>query len=121
ELHELQPPATGEPERPGEPRPLSGSSRSSLHAKTYMADGRKLFVGSLNLDPRSAFLNTEMGVVIESGALCTAVRSRLLGRLPDIAYRVELDKASGRMAWITRDGGKDARYEAEPDAGGVRR
>lgn len=47
---------------------ITGSSRASLHAKTYIIDRRYLFVGSLNLDPRSALLNTEMGVVYDSPA-----------------------------------------------------
>ena len=44
----------------------TGSSAASLHAKTFAADGEKMFVGSFNFDPRSALLNTEMGLVIES-------------------------------------------------------
>ena len=45
---------------------LGGSSQASLHAKTYIIDRRMLFVGSLNLDPRSIVLNTEVGVVYHS-------------------------------------------------------
>ena len=42
-------------------RGLTGNSGSSLHAKTFSIDGRKVFIGSLNFDPRSTLLNTEMG------------------------------------------------------------
>ena len=36
----------------------------SLHAKTLVVDGKTLFIGTFNLDPRSANLNTEVGVLI---------------------------------------------------------
>ena len=37
---------------------------ASLHAKTFAVDREQAFVGSFNFDPRSAALNTEMGLVI---------------------------------------------------------
>jgi cardiolipin synthase C len=112
EIQELKPGA----ELKAEAKP-GGSSGSSLHAKTYMVDARRLYVGSFNLDPRSVRLNTEMGIVLESEALCASVRERLLERLPDIAYRVERDPNSGALAWITREDGKEVRYESEPGMG----
>jgi putative cardiolipin synthase len=116
ELYELKP--TADLSRAGKRRLTgSSSSRSSLHAKTYMADQQTLFVGSLNLDPRSARLNTEMGVVIDSAALCTMLRTRLLGRIPEAAWRVELDRGTDRLVWITRDGGREVREESEPSMG----
>lgn len=48
---------------------LFGSSGASLHTKSLAVDGRTLFVGSFNLDPRSASLNTEQGVFVEDEAL----------------------------------------------------
>ena len=44
---------------------LLGSSGASLHTKALAADGRGVFVGSFNLDPRSASLNTEQGVFVD--------------------------------------------------------
>jgi putative cardiolipin synthase len=117
ELHELKPTAEVQLARDGRKRIRGSSSGSALHAKTYMADARTLFVGSFNLDPRSARLNTEMGVVIQSEALCAAVRESFLKGLHEIAYRVELDKASGKLAWITREDGREVRYDAEPGMG----
>lgn len=62
-LYELQPnhavPTTKD-------RGLTGSSATSLHAKTFIVDEKRIFIGSFNLDPRSARLNTEMGIVLES-------------------------------------------------------
>jgi putative cardiolipin synthase len=37
---------------------LSGSARSSLHCKAFAFDRKDVFIGSLNLDPRSGDINT---------------------------------------------------------------
>lgn len=55
---------------------LTGSS-ASLHAKTFSIDGRRIFVGSFNFDPRSAMLNTEMGVIVESPRIAAALSEAL--------------------------------------------
>ena len=38
--------------------------RVCIHSKTYVVDQEKVMVGSFNLDPRSANLNTEVGLII---------------------------------------------------------
>lgn len=48
---------------------LFGSSGASLHTKAFAVDGRALFVGSYNLDPRSTWLNCEQGVLVENATL----------------------------------------------------
>lgn len=48
-----------------------GLSRSSLHTKAFLIDREKLFIGSFNWDPRSANINTEMGIVLDSPGLAT--------------------------------------------------
>ncbi len=48
---------------------LFGSGRASLHTKAFAVDGELVFVGSFNLDPRSAYLNTEMGAFVRHSAL----------------------------------------------------
>jgi putative cardiolipin synthase len=116
ELMELKPTATAQLAHEGKMR-TRGSSGSALHAKTYMADARTLFVGSFNLDPRSSRLNTEMGIVIQSPELCAALRERLLPRLAEIAYRVELDKSSSALAWVTQEDGRGIRHDSEPGVG----
>jgi putative cardiolipin synthase len=54
---------------------LFGSSGASLHTKALAVDGTGAFVGSFNLDPRSASLNTEQGVLVESAAIAGQVES----------------------------------------------
>ena len=53
-----------------------GSSGASLHTKAMLIDRRWVYVGSMNLDPRSANLNTEMGVLVESPELAEQLRAQ---------------------------------------------
>lgn len=80
---------------------FSINSSSSLHAKTFAMDGDRLFVGSFNFDPRSARLNTEMGLIMDSPALAEELTSAFGPDLLLNAYRVELDD-NGDLVW--RDG-----------------
>jgi putative cardiolipin synthase len=41
----------------------------AIHAKSMVIDGSKVFIGTFNLDPRSANLNTEVGVLIDNPEL----------------------------------------------------
>ncbi|MDR3383664.1 phospholipase D family protein [Cupriavidus basilensis] len=117
ELYELKPSAYAELAREGH-RSLISKSRASLHAKSYMVDGHLLFVGSLNLDPRSARLNTEMGVVLDSAALCAQLGTGLDDKLLDVAYKVMLEPgpagAEPELVWVTREDGLLRTYDSEP-------
>lgn len=95
-----------------------GSSTARLHAKLVVIDRKTLFVGSMNLDPRSAHINTEMGLVIESPQL-----ARELRRVIDIdklqsAYRLRLDAQGMCCEWLTFDeaGEREMVLASEPDA-----
>ena len=70
----------------------------TLHAKVFAIDGQKLFVGSFNLDPRSADINTEMGLVATSPAITLEYLQVLEDVLDDIAYKVTLDD-SDKLRW----------------------
>ena len=80
-----------------------GSSGSSLHAKTFAVDGERIFVGSFNFDPRSAHLNTEMGLLIDSPEMASQMSRMLDQSLPSAAYHVQID-AHGRLSWTTESG-----------------
>jgi len=106
------------PDRTG--RSGSGSSASSLHAKTFAVDRSRAFVGSFNFDPRSARLNTEMGFVIESPALAEAIADWFAHEVPTRAYQVTLGD-TGRLRWIDRHDGVEVVQEEEPGTGVWRR
>ncbi|PXW28458.1 phospholipase D family protein [Paraburkholderia caballeronis] len=91
-----------------------GSSGSSLHAKTFAVDGERVFVGSLNFDPRSANLNTELGFVIDSPTLAKRIEEAFWKVAPQLAYEVKLDD-NGRLYWIGRSGDQTIRYDTEPN------
>ncbi|HVY04733.1 MAG TPA: phospholipase D family protein [Burkholderiales bacterium] len=110
ELYELKPGATALPDAGG--KSIAGSSHASLHAKTYMVDRRMLFVGSLNLDPRSVRLNTEMGIAMESADLCARFGSGFDAKILEVAYRVTLE--NGKLAWTTVENGQEKKYDSEP-------
>ena len=50
----------------------AGASRSMLHSKVLVMDGRLLVVGSMNLDLRSQLQNTEIALLIRSDELSRA-------------------------------------------------
>ena len=79
-----------------------GSSGSSLHAKTFAVDGDSIFVGSFNFDPRSALLNTEMGLMIESPALAREMSVLFDGDLAGVSYRPML-LDDGALVWAESD------------------
>ncbi|MDP6811101.1 MAG: phospholipase D-like domain-containing protein [Kiritimatiellia bacterium] len=49
-----------------------------IHAKTLVIDQQHTFIGTYNLDPRSANLNTEMGLLIDDPVVATWVRNDIL-------------------------------------------
>ena len=74
-----------------------------LHTKASVSDGRLVFIGSMNLDPRSAAINTEMGAVIDSPGLGRDVRELMLRDMrPENAWEVSLTDA-GRLQWTNSD------------------
>ncbi|NBB93201.1 MAG: phospholipase D family protein [Gammaproteobacteria bacterium] len=93
-----------------------GSSGSSLHAKTFAVDGKRVFVGSFNFDPRSARLNTEMGLLIDSPRLAGDLERTFVEDVPQRAYSVHLDD-DGRLYWIERTDSGSVRHEHEPHTG----
>ncbi|MCF4173865.1 phospholipase D family protein [Vibrio sp. McD22-P3] len=91
---------------------LTGSSRSSLHTKAMVIDKTKIFVGSMNLDPRSTHLNTEMGVVVEQPEYAQKVYDEIMREIPTTAYEIAVK--DGDVIWIDHSTGKT--LTSEPDA-----
>lgn len=90
-----------------------GSSASSLHAKTFAADRSRIFIGSFNFDPRSARLNTENGLVIDSPAMARAMSDAFESVIPTRSYEVRLD-AEGDLEWIELRGDERIVHGEEP-------
>ena len=88
-------------------------SSTSLHAKTFAVDDYQVFIGSYNVDPRSANINTEMGVIINDDELAKQLHGALSDDLLSQAYEVKLLE-NGNLQWHTVEGGKKVIYDSEP-------
>jgi cardiolipin synthase C len=77
---------------------LFGSSGASLHTKALSVDGRTLFVGSYNLDPRSTWLNCEQGVLVENEALAKQLEE-IFARESSGARAWRVSLADGQLRW----------------------
>jgi putative cardiolipin synthase len=78
-----------------------GLSQSGLHTKAFIIDRKHFFVGSVNWDPRSVKINTEMGILIESPEMSTKAVKAFKRRLRDTAYEVKLDE-HGDLYWLSK-------------------
>ncbi len=92
---------------------FSGSSATSLHAKTFAADQQRVFIGSFNFDPRSAKLNTEMGFVIDNADIAQQIAQAFEDGLKATAYRVRLTK-EGELEWVEQQGEEIVVHQTEP-------
>ena len=119
ELYEIKPSLV---EASEQERKLFGSSGASLHAKSFVFDRRQLFVGSLNLDPRSLYLNTELGILVDSPELAKELARQFEGLVqPAYSYHLALDKPDGDLVWISEENGREVRYTRDPEVGFWRR
>jgi putative cardiolipin synthase len=94
-------------------RAFSGSSETSLHAKTFAVDRTHLFIGSFNFDPRSARLNTELGFIIRSPELAQRLAATFDRDVPNGAYELRLTPA-GELRWIERRQDAQITHATEP-------
>jgi putative cardiolipin synthase len=88
---------------------LFGHSMGRLHAKLATVDRRWLYIGSMNLDGRSALYNTEIGLIIDSEEVVTDVRRLRVHDDIRSAYRVRL-----RTAGKASNGSRPMRTAARP-------
>ena len=99
---------------------VCGSKGASLHTKAFTVDDRYGFIGSLNFDPRSASLNTEMGVLFEHPELVAELRRCFkIDASSQTSYRVFLDKT--RLRWEAKVDGTKRLFSHEPEASFMRR
>ena len=88
-------------------------SSTSLHAKAFAVDDYQVFIGSYNVDPRSANINTEMGVIINDDELAGQLHNALSDDLLTQAYEVKLSD-NGKLQWHTVEDNKKVVYDSEP-------
>jgi putative cardiolipin synthase len=94
-----------------------GSSKASLHAKSFVFDRKHVFIGSLNLDPRAIHHNTEIGVVVASKEIANELAERFDQNIEKEAFRLELRKdrdGNDKIVWHGLNDGKQEVFNVEP-------
>ena len=103
----------------GESSAATLSGNYALHAKLFVFDRQRLYIGSMNFDQRSHRLNTEIGLIIDSPELArqTAVRFESIV-VPANSYALALRKnpadGASELIWRTQEGGVQLDYDSEP-------
>jgi len=97
--------------------------KESLHAKTVIIDNKFVMIGSANLSPRSKYLNTEIGILINNKRFAT--RATVLFKMlsgPSNSFKLAIKKEKngssyGNITWSTYSAvlGEYIQYQREPD------
>jgi putative cardiolipin synthase len=103
----------------GQTAMLSRYGNYALHAKLFVFDRQKLFIGSMNFDQRSKRLNTEVGLIIDSPELARQIATRFEAMAqPENSYILALRSGaaghSPHVVWDTQEDGKAVEYVREP-------
>ena len=96
-------------------RRLLGSSTGRLHAKLGFLDRKTVLVGSMNLDPRSEKINTEIGMVVRSPELASMVLGAFRVDALTGVYRVRLRPDGAGVRWTTADADTNEELDIDPD------
>ncbi len=92
----------------------AGGAKATLHTKAFIVDDADVFIGSFNFDPRSAYLNTELGVIIRDPDLAALYSLRIEEALATQTYQLFLNDA-GKLRWRGEAGGAAVVYDKEPE------
>ena len=112
ELYELSPVRSQENERLS----LPGQSLGRLHAKAAVMDASIVYIGSMNLDPRSESTNTELGLVADCPELAREVMRALRVSGQMSAYRVRIAGDRPGLEWLIPGDENDVRFSVEPES-----
>jgi len=107
-----------------EKKGVGGSSKASLHAKSFVFDRKQVFVGSLNLDPRALVYNTEIGVIFSSEEAACTMSDWFDEHIDQLAFKLELRKDQDgyeQILWHGMVDGKPQTFDVEPYTGFWRR
>lgn len=76
-----------------------------LHAKTLVVDAELLYIGTFNIDPRSAHLNTEEGIFVRNRQLAGQVEEQILREmLPENSWDPRIFNPDRKAGWLRRLG-----------------
>lgn len=103
-------------------------SKASLHTKVFIFDRETVFIGSLNLDPFSLDINTEMGILFHSPEMAEEMVAELEADALNHVYELELVRSPPEskgeftvytwdIEWLERVDGQVVRHTKEPNIG----
>jgi len=98
-----------------------GSTAGRLHAKMAFVDRKTFLVGSMNLDARSAFTNTEMGIVVRSPELAQTLFAMYQVDAAVGVYEVRLKGDGQGVEWVGADLEREERLDADPESSWLHR
>jgi cardiolipin synthase C len=90
------------------------STNASLHAKALVIDQKTVFIGSANMDERSAKINSELGLVISSAEIARQVTNLLDDISADGSYKVQLQDHTNNVEWVSGDAGAQKTWHTDP-------
>ena len=94
---------------------LPGSSLGRLHAKTAVIDESMVYIGSVNLDPRSESVNTELGLFARCPELAKEViRVIKISKLQG-SYRLRFAPDGQSLEWLATDEQGEVVFSEEPE------
>jgi cardiolipin synthase C len=117
DIYELSPSLTRSSKRLG----AFGKSLGRLHSKTVVIDAETVFIGSMNLDPRSQATNTEMGMFFDSPQLAKELLRIINITKLQSAYRLRLQPDGPGIQWLATDGEKEIVLGIEPESSALLR
>ena len=86
------------------PRLADNSPVFAIHAKSMVVDGRTIYIGTFNLDPRSANLNTEVGILVNNETLAERLTAAIeKDMLPENSWHTTAEfNPDGEASWWKR-------------------
>src|SRR5688572_3204450 len=94
---------------------IPGLSHGRLHAKVAVIDDSTVYIGSMNLDPRSESTNTELGIVAHSPELARDVVRIIDAARLESSYRVRFGGDGKRLEWLVMGNAGETVFASEPD------
>ena len=103
---------------------VGGSSKASLHAKVFVLDRKQVFIGSLNLDPRSFYENSEIGLILNSTEIAGDMARKFDRDIEKHTFTLELKKDEDgyeELLWHGYEDGNPVTFDVDPYTGFWRR
>jgi len=96
---------------------IGSSSKASLHAKVFVLDREQVFIGSLNLDPRSFYENSEIGLVLNSPEIAESMAKGFDADIDKYTFRLELNEdedGDEQLLWHGYEKGSPVTFDVDP-------